>query len=115
MFLLLLLQDIHLAKRFYDMAAETSGDAHLPVSIVLFKLHLELLWEKLRSFFSSSSSTDHSSSTTTTTTTENNVDLDSVWDLYLIAALIGFIGALFTMRRQRAAAAAQQQRQVPVR
>lgn len=103
------------------MAAETSGDAHLPVTIVLFKLHLELLWEKLCSFFSSSSSTDHSSSTTTTTTstttttTENNVDLDSVWDLYLIAALIGFIGALFTMRRQRAAAAAQQQRQVPVR
>jgi len=27
-----------LAKRFYDMAAETSGDAYVPVSIALFKL-----------------------------------------------------------------------------
>lgn len=33
-------QDIHLAKRFYDMAAETSLDAHVPVTLALFKLGL---------------------------------------------------------------------------
>ena len=33
-------QDVHLAKRFYDMAAETSGDAYIPVSLALLKLGL---------------------------------------------------------------------------
>jgi hypothetical protein len=123
-----------LAKRFYDMAAETSADAHLPVTIVLFKLHMELFWEKLRSVFFSSSTessatstpaptttntntastttntnTDHTTTTTTTTTT--SLDFDSSWDLYLMAALLGLIGALYTMRRQRAAL---QRQQVPV-
>jgi hypothetical protein len=110
------------------MAAETSTEAYLPVSIVLFKLHLELFWENLCSIFSSSSSTESSSSssssssTTTTTTasataTTNEdpsttaIDFDSSWDLYLMAALLGLIGALYTMRRQRAA---QQQGQAPV-
>jgi hypothetical protein len=95
------------------MAAETSTDAHLPVSIVLFKLHLELVWEKLRAMFLSSSSS--SSSTTTTTNTDTTatdtdqsndgitVDFDSSWDLYLMAALLGLIGALYIMRQQRAA------------
>ena len=32
------LQDIHLAKRFYDMAAETSVDAQVPVALALAKL-----------------------------------------------------------------------------
>ena len=31
-------QDIHLAKRFYDMAAETSADAKVPVALALAKL-----------------------------------------------------------------------------
>jgi hypothetical protein len=33
-------QDIHLAKRFYDMAAETSIDAQVPVVLALLKLAL---------------------------------------------------------------------------
>ena len=33
-------QDLHLAKRFYDMAAETSIDAKVPVMLALFKLGL---------------------------------------------------------------------------
>jgi len=83
------------------MAAETSADAYLPVSIVLFKLHLEFLWEKFCSIFSSSPSP----TTTTTTTNEerSTIDFDSSWDLYLMAALLGLIGALYTMRRQRVA------------
>ena len=32
------LQDIHLAKRFYDMAAETSADAQVPVALAYAKL-----------------------------------------------------------------------------
>ena len=31
-------RDIHLAKRFYDMAAETSVDAKVPVAMALAKL-----------------------------------------------------------------------------
>lgn len=34
------LQDYHLAKRYYDMAAETSGEAHVPVVLALIKLNL---------------------------------------------------------------------------
>jgi len=100
------------------MAAETSADAYLPVSIVLFKLHLEFLWEKIRSVFSSSPSPSPSPpppTTTTTTTTTNReqstIDFDSSWDLYLMAALLGLIGALYTMRRQRIALQQQQQQQ----
>lgn len=33
-------QDIHLAKRFYDMAAEASPDAQVPVFLALCKLGL---------------------------------------------------------------------------
>jgi hypothetical protein len=100
------------------MAVETSADAYLPVSIVLFKLHLEFLWEKLSSIFSSSSSPPPSSApppTTTTTTNEEHstIDFNSSWDLYLMAALLGLIGALYTMRRQRVAL--QQQQQQPIR
>ena len=31
-------QDMHLAKRFYDLAAEASTDAQVPVALALFKL-----------------------------------------------------------------------------
>lgn len=34
------MQDIHLAKRFYDMAAEASPDAQVPVFLALCKLGL---------------------------------------------------------------------------
>lgn len=33
-------KDMHLAKRCYDLAAETSPDAKVPVAIALFKLAL---------------------------------------------------------------------------
>lgn len=36
----LFVQDIHLAKRFYDMAAEASPDAQVPVFLALCKLGL---------------------------------------------------------------------------
>lgn len=36
----IIVQDIHLAKRCYDMAAETSLDAKVPVFLALTKLNL---------------------------------------------------------------------------
>lgn len=36
--ILIKFQDIHLAKRFYDLAAGTSTDAYMPVSLALMKL-----------------------------------------------------------------------------
>lgn len=106
------------------MAAETSADAYLPVSIILFKLHLEIFWDKLYSLYFSSTESIPPSTTPTTTRSESkanvkdsyttSIDFDSSWDLYLMAALLGLIGALYTIRRQRAAMQQQQQPQAPV-
>lgn len=41
-------QDIHLAKRFYDMAADTSTDAQVPVGIALARLSLYFAAEYLQ-------------------------------------------------------------------
>lgn len=40
LFFLTLLQDYHLAKRYYDLAAETSAEAVVPASLALLKLNL---------------------------------------------------------------------------
>lgn len=44
------LQDIHLAKRFYDMAAEASPDAQVPVFLALCKLGLIYTLQYLQDF-----------------------------------------------------------------
>ncbi|CAF3395769.1 unnamed protein product [Rotaria sp. Silwood1] len=93
-------RDIHLAKRFYDMALETHAEAYLPVAIVLFRLKFQLLFENLFSNFFSFTNNQ------TSNTKENNsttTDLDSSWDLYLMVLLLGLIGVLYTIRRQRMA------------
>lgn len=41
-------QDIHLAKRCYDLAAETSDDAKVPVAMALLKLQLLFKLESLK-------------------------------------------------------------------
>ena len=90
-------RDIHLAKRFYDLAVETNADAYLPVAIVLIKLHLQMFIEKLFTFESENQAGEKI----------NNPpieDAESLWDLYLMAALLGLIGALYTIRRHRAMA-----------
>ena len=33
-------QDYHLAKRYYDLAAETSGEANVPVTLALMNLNV---------------------------------------------------------------------------
>jgi len=79
------------------MAVETNTDAYLPVAIVLVKLHLESFFERLFSKSGSSNVKDTKENDSST------ADLDSLWDLYLMAGLLGLIGALYTIRRQRAA------------
>ena len=44
-------QDIHLAKRFYDMAAETSMDAQIPVTLALTKLGILFSMEYIQELF----------------------------------------------------------------
>jgi hypothetical protein len=79
------------------MAVETTADAYLPVAIVLIKLHFESIFEL---FFPS---INDKSAPIKKETDSPTVDLDSSWDLYLMAALLGLIGALYTIRRQRTA------------
>uniref|UniRef100_A0A1I8EH73 Uncharacterized protein n=3 Tax=Wuchereria bancrofti TaxID=6293 RepID=A0A1I8EH73_WUCBA len=80
-------KDMHLAKRFYDMAAETSTDAYMPVSLALMKLTALFLVEHFK---------------------ENSfvTMLDYVfganWDLYVITLFLGLIVVLWMgYRRQR--------------
>jgi SEL1 protein len=40
-------QDFHLAKRYYDMAAQTNIEAHLPVSLSLVKLRARSWYNKI--------------------------------------------------------------------
>lgn len=80
-------KDIHLAKRFYDLAAETNADAKIPVALALMKLQFIYKYESLR---------------------EDNVfkmlmgldeNIASNWDLYLITVITIFLGMIIYSRR----------------
>ena len=91
---------MHLAKRFYDMALDTSREAYLPVALVLIKIQFELAFKKLFSIFFSSAKTKLTNIKENPSTT---MDLDSAWDIYLMLVLFGLIGIFYTIRRQRVA------------
>lgn len=81
-------RDIHLAKRFYDMAAETSVDAKVPVALALAKLALVFAVknvEDLRILIGPE--------------TWDNMEL--YWDLYLLTVLLGLLGLVMVLRRPR--------------
>ncbi|KAB8079541.1 hypothetical protein BDV29DRAFT_55144 [Aspergillus leporis] len=40
-------QDFHMAKRYYDLALETSVEAYLPVKLSLLKLRLRSFWNRI--------------------------------------------------------------------
>lgn len=72
-------KDIHLAKRFYDMAAETSPDAYIPVMFALAKLGVFFAWEYANEnadFWRHVPSLLESY-------------LGDYWDMYIITALLG--------------------------
>ncbi|KAL1514063.1 hypothetical protein ABEB36_003386 [Hypothenemus hampei] len=76
-------KDIHLAKRWFDLAAETSVDAKVPVTLALCKLNFLFTIEKLGES-PLPSLTD---------------SLGSDWDLYLIITLICLLATIIYFRR----------------
>ncbi|XP_009317791.1 PREDICTED: protein sel-1 homolog 1 [Pygoscelis adeliae] len=84
-------QDIHLAKRFYDMAAEASPDAQVPVFLALCKLgviySLQYVREiNVREVFS-------------------HIDMDQLlgpeWDLYLMTIIALLLGTIIAYRQRQ--------------
>ena len=78
-------KDLHLAKRFYDMAFDTSVEAHLPVTLALFKLNLIFYLEKL---FKPG-------------LVEILFNTDEFWDVYLMTCIAGLITIVYLLMRQR--------------
>ena len=87
-------QDIHLAKRYYDMAAETSNDAHIPVILALCKLAINY---GLEPFYNENTKEQYQVYFT--------VDywLGANWDLYTITVLVIIFSTLafFIFNRRR--------------
>ncbi|XP_053995443.1 protein sel-1 homolog 1 [Hylaeus anthracinus] len=82
-----LARDRHLAKRCYDLAAEASPDARIPVALALIKLSFLFGLDYLQEF----SFVDHL----------NKWDqlLGQNWDLYLIGLLTGILSLIIYFRR----------------
>uniref|UniRef100_A0A8C4DYY4 Fibronectin type-II domain-containing protein n=1 Tax=Dicentrarchus labrax TaxID=13489 RepID=A0A8C4DYY4_DICLA len=84
-------QDIHLAKRFYDMAAEASPDAQVPVFLALCKLGLIYTLQYLQDL--------------NVSTLISQVDLDQIlgpeWDLYLMTVIALLLGTVIAYRQRQ--------------
>lgn len=99
-------RDIHLAKRFYDMAAESSTDAKIPVALVQAKLFIYFTMEYLNQYSWVSSITNffagstHAPEVTIDNMTEGqhgNMD----WDFYAIPLLAVILSAMLIFIRYR--------------
>ena len=91
-------QDIHLAKRFYDMAAETSTDAKVPVAMALAKLGLVFAWKNWEEY-------------KVLIHPDYLLLLDMYWDLYLLTVLLGLLALIVIRRRPPVAPQPQAQPQ----
>ncbi|XP_076021424.1 protein sel-1 homolog 1 isoform X2 [Genypterus blacodes] len=84
-------QDIHLAKRFYDMAAEASPDAQVPVFLALCKLGLVYALQYLQDL--------------NVKEMISQVDLDQIlgpeWDLYLMTVIALLLGTVIAYRQRQ--------------
>lgn len=84
-------QDIHLAKRFYDMAAEASPDAQVPVFLALCKLGLIYALQYLQDL--------------NLKELISQVDLDQLlgpeWDLYLMTVIALLLGTVIAYRQRQ--------------
>ncbi|XP_062323403.1 protein sel-1 homolog 1 isoform X1 [Osmerus eperlanus] len=84
-------QDIHLAKRFYDMAAEASPDAQVPVFLALCKLALVYTLQYIQDLNVNELITQ--------------VDLDQLlgpeWDLYLMTVIALLLGTVIAYRQRQ--------------
>jgi len=81
-------RDIHLAKRFYDMAAETSVDAKVPVALALAKLACIFAVKNLEEL-------------KILIGPETWDSLEMYWDLYLLSLMVGLLALLMVFRRPR--------------
>lgn len=84
-------RDLYIAKRYYDMALESSSDAFIPVSMALVKLSLLFFWDYIKSSYVYEISPDLSGS------------IGRNWDLVLIGFIVGSLTILWVERRQRMA------------
>lgn len=79
--------DRHLAKRCYDLAAEASPDAKIPVTLALMKLFLLFGLDYLQEF----------------SLIDNLMKMSQIfgqnWDLYLIGLLTGMVSLIIYFRR----------------
>ncbi|XP_022624225.1 protein sel-1 homolog 1 [Seriola dumerili] len=84
-------QDIHLAKRFYDMAAEASPDAQVPVFLALCKLGLIYTLQYMQDL--------------NLKELVSQVDLDQLlgpeWDLYLMTVIALLLGTVIAYRQRQ--------------
>ena len=97
-------RDIHLAKRFYDMAAETSVDAKVPVALALAKLAVVFAvknLEELKILIGESLGPTSQFNFVPCPGPETMESLQSYWDLYLLSLLLGLLGILMLLRRPR--------------
>ncbi len=83
-----LMRDAHLAKRFYDMASETSPEAYIPVSLALMKLYCLYYLEGLNKLLENVNLFGRS------------LNFEDFWDIYLISVLTGIISFLYYFRRR---------------
>uniref|UniRef100_A0A4X1T0N3 Protein sel-1 homolog 1 n=1 Tax=Sus scrofa TaxID=9823 RepID=A0A4X1T0N3_PIG len=84
-------QDIHLAKRFYDMAAEASPDAQVPVFLALCKLGVVYFLQYIRE--------------TNIRDMFTHLDMDQLlgpeWDLYLMTIIALLLGTVIAYRQRQ--------------
>uniref|UniRef100_A0A5F9CHX8 SEL1L adaptor subunit of SYVN1 ubiquitin ligase n=1 Tax=Oryctolagus cuniculus TaxID=9986 RepID=A0A5F9CHX8_RABIT len=84
-------QDIHLAKRFYDMAAEASPDAQVPVFLALCKLGVVYFLQYIRE--------------TNIRDMFTQLDMDQLlgpeWDLYLMTVIALLLGTVIAYRQRQ--------------
>ncbi|KAL5108440.1 hypothetical protein TcWFU_001101 [Taenia crassiceps] len=91
-------RDIHLAKRFYDMAAATSSDAQIPAALALAKLSFSFAIEFLRKF-SLFRSFFGIFVTVSEAGREPVVPSKMDWDFYVIPLLAGVLSLLIIYMR----------------
>ncbi|XP_053139946.1 protein sel-1 homolog 1 isoform X2 [Hemicordylus capensis] len=84
-------QDIHLAKRFYDMAADANPDAQVPVFLALCKLGIIYAFQYIQE--------------TNVKEVFSHLDMDQLlgpeWDLYLMTIIALLLGTVIAYRQRQ--------------
>lgn len=110
-----MIKDMHLAKRCYDLAAETSPDAKVPVALALFKLNFMFNLETLQEVNTYVHIVKHCNfnhkylQNSFSWLLDFNDVFGANWDLYLITTLTGILGAIVYFRRPQGPMQQQQQ------